>query len=158
MNYGDGNLPQKKNEHFMGASEFGFKSLRNMMQQMDSLFSQFFNQLDNHLPFNSFQIDTHETDRDVIVEAKLPGCKRNQIKLEIIGNSLRIGVEDSLHEEIKYPTHTGRKQFYSRREQMVTLPYAIPEKDTLVTFQNEILRISFPKNAVQQKFLTIDEQ
>ncbi|MFJ5770266.1 Hsp20/alpha crystallin family protein [Psychrobacillus sp. NPDC093180] len=158
MTYGDSNLPQNKKDHFMEAPEFGFKPLWNMMQQMDSLFSQFFNHLDNHLPLNSFQIDTHETATDVIVEAKLPGCNRNQIKLDIIGNVIRIGVEDSLQEEIQYPTHTGRKQFYSRREQMVTLPYTIPEQDTLVTFQNEILRISFPKNAVQRRFLTIDDQ
>jgi len=87
----------------------------------------------------------------------LPGCKRNQIQLEIIGNRLRIQIEDSLQEEIKYETHTGRRQFYSRREHIVSLPFIIPEKEALTTFHKEVLRITIPKKDTQRRYLTISE-
>ncbi|MFJ8065664.1 Hsp20/alpha crystallin family protein [Psychrobacillus sp. NPDC096426] len=157
MAYGNDNLPEKKSDQFIETSDFGFKPLWNLVHQMDSFFNQFFNHLDSNLLPNSLQVDTYETESDVIVEVALPGCNRNQIQLEIIGNRLRIGIEDSIQEEIKYETHTGRKQFYSRREQIVSLPYTIPEKDTLVTFQHEVLRISFPRGDGERRYLEISE-
>jgi len=114
MTFGDNNLPKKKSDQFLETSDFGFKPLWNLVNQMDSFFNQFFNHLDTHLPANSLQVDQYENESDMIVEVKLPGCNRNQIQLEIIGNRLKIGIEDSLREEIKYETHTGNRQFYSR--------------------------------------------
>lgn len=157
MVYGDGNLPTEKNDYFVEKASFSDKPFWNLIQQMDSFFTQFFSHLDTHLLPNSLQMNTYETESEVIVEVALPGCKRNQIQLEIIGNRLRIQIEDSLQEEIKYETHTGRRQFYSRREHIVSLPFIIPEKEALTTFHKEVLRITIPKKDTQRRFLTISE-
>lgn len=155
MNYGDDNLPAQKSDHFIEKIDFGDKPLWNLIHQMDSFFNQFFNHMST-LP-NSLGVDTYETDSEVIVEVKLPGCNRNQIQLEIIGNGLKIGVEDSIHEEINYPSHTGKRQFYQRREHFVSLPFTIPEKETKTSFHNEILTITFPKEKIKRRYLAIDD-
>lgn len=157
MAYENDNLPTEKNNHFVETTGFSDKPFWNLIQQVDSFFNQFFNHLDTHLLPNSLQVSTYETGTEVIVEVALPGCNRNQIQLEIIGNRLRIGIEDSLQEEFKYETHTGRRQFYSRREQIVSLPFTIPEKEALTTFHKEVLRITIPKKDTQPKYLTIDD-
>ncbi|WP_186321467.1 Hsp20/alpha crystallin family protein [Bacillus sp. FJAT-22090] len=152
MPYGNDHMPARKNNPL---ETFGFrdKPLWNLMHQMDSFFNQFFNQLDTHFSLNSFQVNTHENESDVIVEVKLPGIKQNQIQLEIIENKLKISVEDSLQEEIKYPNHTGKRQVYQRREQYVSLPFLISENEAKISFDNELLTVSFPK----QKYFTLDE-
>ncbi|TQR14701.1 Hsp20/alpha crystallin family protein [Psychrobacillus soli] len=155
MTFRNDNLPTEKNDHFVNTTPFSDKPLWNLLQQMDSFFNQFFNHM-NTLP-PALVVNTSETDSEVIVEVNLPGCNRNQIQLEIIRNRLRIGIEDSLQEEIKYETHTGRKQFYSRREHIVSLPFIIPEKEALTTFHNEVLRITIPKKDTQRSYLTINE-
>ena len=157
MTFENDNLPKRKIDHFVGTSDFVDKPIWNLMHHMDSFFNQFFNQINTHFIPNSLGVDTYETDSEVIVEVKLPDCNRNQIQLEIIGNRLRIGIEDSLHEEINYPTHSGRKQFYQRREHFVSLPFTIPEKETKASFRNEILTLSFPKENITRRYLTIDD-
>ena len=157
MEFGNDNLPIRNVNHSVRPSGFRDKPLWNLMNQMDSFFNQFFNQMNDHLISNSLIVETFETDSEVIVEVKLPGCKQNQIQLEMIGNKLRIGVEDTYNEEIDYENHTGKKQFYQRRERIVSLPFKIPEKETIVSFHNEILTISFPKEKIKQRYLTIDD-
>lgn len=157
MTFENDNLPKKKSDHFVGKSDFGDKPLWNLVHQMDSFFNQFFNHFDTYQLSNLIQSDTYETESEVIVEVKLPGCNGNQIQLEFIGNRLRIKIEDSLQEEIKYETHTGRRQFYSRREHIVSLPFIIPEKEALTTFHKEVLRITIPKKDTQRRYLTINE-
>ncbi|WP_342598775.1 Hsp20/alpha crystallin family protein [Psychrobacillus sp. FSL H8-0483] len=157
MTFENDNLPQGKIDHFIETSNFGPKPLWNLIHQMDAYFQQFFQQMNTHLIPNSLSVDTYEANSKMIVEVKLPGCNRNQIQLEIIGNRLRIGVEDSFHEEINYPTHTGRKQFFQRREHIVSLPYTIPEKEAKVSFHNELLKITFPKEHLKRRYLTIED-
>lgn len=145
MAFGNDNLPTGKEDHFLEPLGFSDNPLSNLIHQMDSFFNQFFNQMNAQLPINPFQVDTHETETDVIVAVKLPGCKREQIQLEIVDNNLKISVEDSLLEEIKHPAYTGRKQFYQRRVHFVPLPFLIEEKEAKVSFDHELLTVSFPK-------------
>lgn len=159
MTFGNDNLPKENNQELVKLSDMQFKplSLWNLINEVDSYFNQFFKQMNTHLVSNLNWVETYETDTEMIIEAKLPGYKRNQIQLEIIGNKLRIGTEDSLLEEINYETHTGRKQFFQRREQFISLPYAISEKETKATFHNDLLRITFPKKDIQRRYLAIDD-
>ncbi|SES17437.1 Hsp20/alpha crystallin family protein [Psychrobacillus sp. OK032] len=158
MPFENDNLPTRNNDHLVNTSGFSEQPLWNFINQIDTFFNQFFQQMNTHLIADPLSVNTFENESNVIVEAKLPGCNRNQIQLEIVGNRLRIGVEDSLQEEVKYPTHTGRKQFYQRRERIVSLPFTIPEKEAKVSFENEILTISFPKESIKRRYLTIDDE
>ncbi|WP_391116780.1 Hsp20/alpha crystallin family protein [Psychrobacillus sp. L3] len=159
MTIGNDNLPKENNDQLVRMSDMDFKpfSLLNLINGMDSYFNQFFKHIDTHLSANPHWINTYETDSEVIIEAKLPGCTKNQIQLEIIGNQLRIGVENSVLEEVNYENHTGRKQFYQRREHVIPLPYSISEKETITSFHNETLKITFPKKDIKRRYLAIDD-
>ncbi|WP_391203051.1 Hsp20/alpha crystallin family protein [Psychrobacillus sp. L4] len=160
MTFGNDNLPKENKDHqLVRMSDMEFKpfSLLNLINGMDSYLNQFFKHINTQLTSNPHWINTYETDSEVIIEANLPGCTKNQIQLEIIGNQLRIGVENSILEEVNYETHTGRKQFYQRREHVIPLPYSISEKETKTSFHNETLKITFPKKDIKRRYLTIDD-
>ena len=62
---------------------------KDLMEQMDAFFNESAKNF-NALIKRPLAVRTYETASEVIVEAELPGYKREQIKLEIVGNQLRI--------------------------------------------------------------------
>lgn len=157
MAFREDNLPKKKTEQLAETTKLGFKQLWNIVHQMDSFFNQFFTQMNSHLNSNFLSLDTYETESDVIFEVTLPDSNSNQIHLEFVDNRLKISIEDSLQEEVIYPTHTGRRQFYSRKEHIVSLPFSILEQEAQTSFHNNVLRITVPKKDIKRRFLTSDD-
>lgn len=153
MAFREDNLPIKKTDQFVEPTELGFKPLWNLVHQMDSFFNQFFTQMNSTLNSNFLSLDTYETESDVIFEVTLPERKSSQIHLEFVDNRLKIGMEDSLQEEANYPTHTGRRQFYSRKEYIISLPYSFPEQEAQTTIHNDVLRITVPKKEIRYRYL-----
>lgn len=119
----------------------------NLMEQMDSLFNESFRNFNALFDRGTVQIDMHETDTDVIIEARLPGYSREQIQLETVGNSLRIAAEDNamLEEKNDKDNYHNRRRSFHRMERWVTLPFAISEKETKASYNNGILTITTPK-------------
>lgn len=117
----------------------------NIMQQMDSVFNNVFKQFNHHL----FALDMYETETNLIVEAKLPGYKQEQIKLDINGQHMRIAVHGSSHvEKSDDDTYHHRKETFQYQERWVMLPYVVSEKskkETKVTFNDGVLSIAIPK-------------
>src|SRR5690625_5283562 len=123
-------MSSEKN-HLPRKFDIDFSSLRDMARQMDSFFNQSFRQMNPIFEFQPFLVDIQETNTDFIVTAELPGYKRDQIQIEILGNRLRIAVEDSrkveeLNEEKK---HIHHRHSFQRKERFVTLPFEIPEEE-----------------------------
>jgi len=146
--------PNRKNDDPMNKFDIDFTPLRGFMQQMDSFFNQSFKQMNSHFNLSPFWVQTYETDNDMIVEAELPGYRRDQIHLEIIGNRLRISAEDP--GAVKEKNNQDRRQMYQKRERIVTLPFVIPEKETKASFHNGLLKITIPKMNSKRKWLDID--
>ncbi|WP_099156886.1 Hsp20/alpha crystallin family protein [Virgibacillus ndiopensis] len=132
---------------------------RDLMKRMDSVFNDSSKKLNSYFNLKPFWVDVYETESEVIVEAELPGYKRDQIQLEIIGNQLRITVTDSMiHEEKNDKTnYQNKEQSFQKMERIVTLPFTISEKDTTASFNDGILKISIPKRNSSRKFIGIDE-
>ncbi|MFB4166229.1 Hsp20/alpha crystallin family protein [Alteribacillus sp. JSM 102045] len=86
-------------------------------------------------------------------------CERDQIQLEIIGNHLRMSVEDSaiLEEKNDQSMSQRKEQSFQRMERLIPLPLPVSEKDIKTTFENGILKISIPKHR-NRKFIEIDNQ
>ncbi|WP_188456946.1 Hsp20/alpha crystallin family protein [Virgibacillus oceani] len=132
---------------------------RDFMKRMDTVFNESSKKLNTYFNLKPFWVDVHETESEVLVEAELPGYKRDQIELEIIGNQLRITVSDSVvHEEKNDKTnYYNKEQSFQKMERLVTLPFTISEKDTTASLKDGILKISIPKQNSSRKFLGIDE-
>lgn len=121
-----------------------------LMEQMDAFFNESAKNF-NALIKRPLAVRTYETASEVIVEAELPGYKREQIKLEIVGNQLRITAED--HSSQDYD-----ESYYNRKaERVVNLPFAISEKETKADLKNGILKVTIPKRNSSRKFIDIED-
>lgn len=128
-----------------------------LMDQIDSFFNDTFNQFSSLLRRRSIRIHTSETKSNVVIKAELPGYKRDQIELEIIGNQLRI-IAWSKFTSVEEDKQDEKYQEYSA-ERLITLPFTISEKDTTAVLRDGILKISIPKKNESRKFINIyDDQ
>ncbi|SHG94410.1 MULTISPECIES: Hsp20/alpha crystallin family protein [Virgibacillus] len=119
-----------------------------IMEQMDAFFNESAKNF-NSLIKRPLAVRTRETEDNVIVEAELPGYRRDQIQLEIFGNQLRIFVEDH--------SNTDEEGYSHQSERTVTLPFAISEKETEAKLNNGILQVTIPKNNSSRKFISIHD-
>lgn len=133
--------------------------LKHFARQMDTFFNQSFKQMNSIFHFRPFWTDFQETDDHYIVTAELPGIERDQISIEVLGNQLRIIVdnksivEEQNEQEQIYRRHQS-EQFLSRT---ITLPVEIPEDETKAAFSNGLLRFTIPKPYVKPKYIDIEE-
>ncbi|MBT2217677.1 Hsp20/alpha crystallin family protein [Virgibacillus dakarensis] len=130
-----------------------------LLDQIDSFFNDSLNHFNSFINKRSIRVNMRETKSNVIVEAELPGYKRDQIQLEIIGNQLRITAEDtSTYEEKNDKSMFYNKEHsFQRAERLITLPFTVSEKDTKAALNNGILKITIPKKNESRKFIDIND-
>lgn len=94
-------------------------------------------------PNASFPVDTHETSSAFIIEAELPGYKKEDINLEANGSQMRIVAENR-----------GRQKNKKKVEHTISVPFQIPLKQTKASYVNGILKVTIPKR--KQRTINID--
>jgi HSP20 family protein len=137
---------------------FDKSTFHDLFSNMDSFLNQSIRNFDSFFNLKSFEIEMYETNKAIIVEAHLPGLKREQIELEIVGNQLRIAAEDMtiLEEKNDQTKYNDRRQSFQKMERLITLPFHISEKDTKASFDKDTLKITIPKQNSGRKFIDID--
>lgn len=137
---------------------FNKTGFHDLFNNMDSFLNESIRNFDSFFNLKSFEVDMYETNNAIIVEANLPGIKREQIELEIVGNQLRIAAEDMtvLEEKNDKTKYNDRRQSFQKMERLITLPFHISEKDTKASFEKDMLKITIPKQNSGRKFIDID--
>lgn len=133
-------------------------TIQNWMNTFDDFFKEPFANL---LPAQSFRVDLYETDDAFIVEAELPGVKKDQIKVEPLGDGLRISIESKSYEEERNDKQKFYKQerSYTSSSRIIKLPYHFSMENVKGKYANGILEIKIPKDDRIQEdtsFLPID--
>lgn len=148
-----------KKGNFPDGFDVDMTPLRNFVRKLDSVFNESFKHLQKNFNLNSFPINVKETDSEIIVNAELAGCNRDQINLEIVGNQLRISVEDkkSFSEKDEQNSYYRHEESLQHKERVITVPFDIPEKETKASFHNGLLKVVIPKKNSKRKFINIDE-
>ncbi|ASK63769.1 heat-shock protein [Virgibacillus phasianinus] len=125
-------------------------SFQEFIQHMDSFFDDTYNQFFKKKPF---EVNMYETETNVLVKAILPGYSRNQIKLAIIGNQLRITAEGSKAVDNDL-YHTKE----DKMERTVSLPFTISKENTKAIYRDGVLKITTPIRKPNTSFIDIDEK
>lgn len=139
---------------------FNKSSLNDFRESMDSFLNESAKNFNSLFNQRQFKVNKYETKTEVVVNAILPGYKRSQIELGIIGNQFRITVDDTpIHEE------KGNKPLYPNKEQsspqkmerLVSLPFTISKTETKATYTDGILTITTPKKEPNARIIDIDQ-
>ena len=127
------NLPNPFNEQPLGG----------LLKSIDGFFQ---NAFQNFQFVGGFPVYEYETETHYIIEAELPGVKKEQINLDIYSNQIKISVESSEVIEEKDDKHHVYKSSnsFQKAERYVILPFTISQKDVKASYRNGLLKIMIP--------------
>jgi HSP20 family protein len=114
---------------------------------MDRVFENFFNDTVFPSHFNNsgqMRVDISENDREYILEAELPGVKKDEINLEVHDDRLTISVKKDEKAEEKKDNYLRRERRTSSMVRSFSIENIISDKIT-AKHENGILTLILPK-------------
>ncbi|MGM7683652.1 Hsp20/alpha crystallin family protein [Cytobacillus sp. Hm23] len=145
------NLENEFNGLIKSMNEFiGENPFKRIFESLDDLLSQ-------PLFIQQIPIRTFETDTEYVINAELPGVKREQINLEFFEHYVTISLNNSeIIEESNDKQQTYQKMHtFQQASRTIHVPYKIPEQNVTATFRNGLLDIRIPRQ--QRKRISIQE-
>jgi len=117
-----------------------FQERKGILQSIDEFFRTPF-------PHSSFALEMTENEQEHLIIAELPGVKREQIGIDVLGNSVTITVNHSeeITEQDESRKTLRKRQSLSRSSRTVALPFPINEQVVKATYTNGLLQIRIPK-------------
>ena len=119
--------------------------------QLDNLFNDFFRPAyvwDNRTGGEAgrLRVDVRETGDAYLVDAEIPGVKKEDIHVEIEGNEVSIAAELKQEKEAKEGERVLRtERLYGKVERRFALPQEIDEGKANAKFADGVLALTLPK-------------
>ncbi len=131
-------------------------------KEMDSLFDNFFRGFDLQ-PFEgaagafSPKVDVAEDEKEIRVNAELPGMDEKDIDVSLSMNSLTIRGEKQAEKEEKGKGFYQMERSYGSFSRTIPLPAEVIESDVRANFKKGVLSITLPKavKAAETKKVTV---
>jgi HSP20 family protein len=104
--------------------------------------------LEEEFPFSyspRLATDIYETEKEVIVEVQAPGFKKEDLKVSIHDDYLRIEGKSSEEKEEKGKNYWRKEIKRGSFAQVIPLPLKVDTKKGKASFENGILKIVLPK-------------
>jgi len=123
-----------------------------LVGRLDNLFNEFFRpavRWEARAEALPARIDVRETPEAYVVNADLPGAKKEDIHVEIDGNEVAITAETRREAEQKDGEKWLRtERFYGKTGRRFALPVEIDEAKAAARFTDGVLELTLPKKAV----------
>lgn len=119
-------------------------------EEMNRLFDDFWREFDgvgtSLVPSSGFpRVEVIETERDVRVEAELPGMEEKDIEVTLHNGLLTIRGERQSESEDKHRRVSER--YYGQFERRIALPAEVEGDKVTATFKKGVLTVTLPKTA-----------
>jgi len=101
------------------------------------------------------RVDVYEKDNNVVIEAEIPGAKKEDIELKVKDNTVVIRGEVKKEEEKKDENYFRKERFYGKFERVIPLPADVKIEEAKAEYQDGILKLTIPKS-VQEKEVKIE--
>jgi HSP20 family protein len=101
-------------------------------------------------------VEIYEKADKFIVRAELPGMKKEEIDVSVVGDTLTISGERKAETEVKDEDYYRCELCYGKFSRSVGLPTAVNATKVDASYENGILEITLPKvEAVKPKRITV---
>ncbi|ORX90428.1 HSP20-like chaperone [Basidiobolus meristosporus CBS 931.73] len=90
-------------------------------------------------------IDMHDTGKEVVLHAELPGVKKENISLDIHGNSLVLSGETKINKEYEEGGSIYRERQFGNFSRTIPLPKDVDTEKVLANFSDGVLEVKIPK-------------
>jgi HSP20 family protein len=119
-------------------------------EEMNRLFDDFWREFDgvgtSLMPSSGFpRVEVIETERDVKIEAELPGLEEKDIDVTLHNGVLTIRGERQSETEDKHRRVSER--YYGQFERRIALPAEVEADKVTASFQKGVLTVTLPKTA-----------
>lgn len=121
---------------------FRSEPLKQFMNEFDTMLTDSF-------PYHHIYVNTYETDKNCVIELKIPPVKKEQVSLELFDQYLTISITN--REEIKeFNEKSSTFRNYTSLDSLsrtILLPYPVKENDIKTTFKKGSLIVTIPKKS-----------
>ena len=90
-------------------------------------------------------IDIHETDNEVVLEAEVPGMEQSDINVTIRDNVLTLKGEKKQEKKVKEADYNRVERSYGSFARTLTLPTLVVADKASAKYENGVLKITLPK-------------
>ncbi|HHG74772.1 MAG TPA: Hsp20/alpha crystallin family protein [Persephonella sp.] len=101
------------------------------------------------------RVDIYEKDNKLVIEAEIPGAKKEDVEVKIKDNAVVIKGEVKKEEEQKDKTYYRSERFYGMFERVIPLPVEVKVEEAKASFENGVLKIEIPK-AVEEREVKVE--
>lgn len=96
-------------------------------------------------------LDVYEEKDAMVVKAELPGMKKEEIEVNLAGQTLTIKGEKKQEEEVKEEDYYRRERSYGSFARSVELPCEVKSDQITASFKDGVLEIRMPKTEEAKK-------
>lgn len=90
-------------------------------------------------------VEMYEKEDKFIVRTELPGMKKEEFDISVLGNTLTIKGERKAESEVKEEDYYRCELCYGKFSRSVALPAAVEAKKVEANYENGILEVTLPK-------------
>ncbi len=90
-------------------------------------------------------LEVYEKEEEYVVKAELPGMKKEEIDISLVGDTLTIKGERKAEEEVKKESYHLCERCYGSFERSLSLPTEVDAAKVEAKYENGVLEIKLPK-------------
>jgi HSP20 family protein len=120
-----------------------FREVDNTGREISSFFdfpSSFFG------GYNSPRVDVYQTEKDVVVKAEIPGVSKEDLKLSIDDNAVRISGQIKKEKEFSDENAYRTERYYGNFSRTIPLPVEVKAENARAEYKDGILSVTVPKS------------
>ena len=125
-----------------------FSEMVSLQEDMNRLFSDFWGRGTRRSLSDGLWaplVDLEETKDEVVVKAEIPGMRKEDIKLQVSGDTLAITGERKQESETKDKTFHRIERSYGKFQRVIGLPAEVQGGKARASYENGVLVIHLPK-------------
>lgn len=145
-----------------GLSMFKLTPLSNSLRRRDDDFVDFYNMIDDFfstplrpLRNENFKLDVKEDDNEYLIEADLPGIKKEDVKISYDDQVLMISVERNEEKETKQDNYIHRERQVCSMKRALNLPN-VDKSQIKARLEDGVLKVTAKKTEVQDQSYVIE--
>lgn len=123
-----------------------------ILRKNNGFFPTFFNEFDNAFlnktsasNISDIAVNIKDRKEDFLVELAIPGIKKEQLSIDLIGNKLTIKGEKKIQKEMQEENYTRKEFSFGTFERSFTLPKEVDVNKIDAVYTDGILKVSIPK-------------
>lgn len=125
-----------------------FRDLRSLQDEMNRLFSSSVPRLSNQEEMStgwSPSVDIYESENQIVLEAELPGMKRDDFELSIENSVITLRGERHFEKKDEGDNYHRVERAYGSFTRSFNLPRTVSTDDIKAEFNNGVLTVKLPK-------------